>query len=87
MEQTKTDPGRKRKTSSQMWHIFACLLILFLGGLTYISRNPRAKMLMSVIYFMQDTLKIRLILPTTLTLWNYARITSMGISHLREKPT
>ena len=58
MEQTKTDPGRKKKKPLRRCGIFfACLLILFLGGLTYISRNPRAKILMSVIYFMQDTLK------------------------------
>lgn len=58
MEQTKTKQGRKKKKRLRRCGIFfACLLILFLGGLTYISRNPRAKMLMSVIYFMQDTLK------------------------------
>lgn len=40
-----------------MWHIFACLLFLFLCSFVYISKNPRARMLLSVIYFMQDTLK------------------------------
>ena len=58
MEQTKTDPGRKKKKRLRRCGIFfACLLFLFLCSFVYISRNPRAKMLMSVIYFMQDTLK------------------------------
>ena len=35
MEQTKTDPGRKKKKPLRRCGIFfACLLILFLGGLT-----------------------------------------------------
>ena len=43
MEQTKTDPGRKKKKPLCRCGIFfACLLILFLGGLTYIL-NPCAK--------------------------------------------
>ena len=33
------------------------MLFLFLCSFVYISKNPRARMLLSVIYFMQDTLK------------------------------
>ena len=40
-----------------MAYFFACLLFLFLCSFVYISKNPRARMLLSVIYFMQDTLK------------------------------
>ena len=58
MEQTKTDPGRKKKKPLRRCGIFfACLLFLFLCSFVYISKNPRARMLLSVIYFMQDTLK------------------------------
>ena len=58
MEQSKTDPGRKKKKPLRRCGIFfACLLFLFLCSFVYISKNPRARMLLSVIYFMQDTLK------------------------------
>ena len=58
MEQTKTDPGRKKKKPLRRCGIFfACLLFLFLCSFVYISKNPRARMLLSVIYFMQNTLK------------------------------
>ena len=88
MEQTKTDPGRKKKKPLRRCGIFfACLLFLFLCSFVYISKNPRARMLLSVIYFMQDTLKDPAYIAYHIDIWNYARITSMGISHLREKPT
>ena len=47
MEQTKTDPGRKKKKPLRRCGIFfACLLFLFLCSFVYISKNPRARMLL-----------------------------------------
>ena len=44
MEQTKTDPGRKKKKPLRRCGIFfACLLFLFLCSFVYISKNPRAE--------------------------------------------
>lgn len=87
MEQTKTDPGRKRKTSSQMWHIFACLLFLFLCSFVYISKNPRARMLLSVIYFMQDTLKDPAYIAYHIDIMELCQDYFNGDISFEEKPT
>ena len=78
---------KRKKDFADVAYFFACLLFLLLCSFVYISKNPRARMLLSVIYFMQDTLKDPAYIAYHIDIMNYARITSMGISHLREKPT
>lgn len=57
MEQTSTPPNRKKKKRFRKFGILlVCLLLLALGSFTYVSNHPRAKMLLSVVYFMQHTL-------------------------------
>ena len=48
---------KRKNLFADVAYFFACLLFLFLCSFVYISKNPRARMLLSVIYFMQDTLK------------------------------
>ena len=58
MEQTgKHTINKKKKAIRTLGILFVCLLILFFGSFTYISRNPRMKMFFSTVYFMQHTLK------------------------------